>query len=303
MKGFFYSLSLLYSRLAAVFSHENKLFNEKFASDFELQQISHEQPSGLLLGVDRFGRTLSVESTEARRDLGNLAIFGPPGSGKTIREIEQLRNWRGSAIVNDPKFQLSDETAAIRKKYSKVYFFAPSEEAGHQYDPLDGVEKERKLFNLAMHLLYVPNESDPAFRERAAKMLTQLLLAAKLAWKRGVTDKRPLPYVAWLVNLGGLNDVAREVNAISPYLAQKLLDAQYKPNTNYEDNKYRISAWDTLSARLYPLLTDDICNISMAQISKLETLFFQKSQSPFFYGGMNLISYPFLRLLNLSGSP
>ena len=65
-------------------------------------------------------------------------------------------------------------------------------------------------------------------------MLTQLLLAAKLARKKGLTDKRPLPYVAWLLSLGGLNDVAREVNAVSPALAQKLLSAPYHPEKDYE---------------------------------------------------------------------
>ena len=54
-------------------------------------------------------------------------------------------------------------------------------------------------------------------------MLTQLFLAAKLARTQGLTDLQPLPYVAWVINVGGLNDVAREVNAVSPKLARKLL--------------------------------------------------------------------------------
>jgi hypothetical protein len=106
--------------------------------------------------------------------------------------------------------------------------------------------------------LYVPNEKEPAFTERATKMLTQLLLAAKLARKNGGTDLRPLPYVAWLLSLGGLNDVAREVNAVSPALAQKLLEVPYHPEKDYEQNAYRISSWDSLAARLYPLLTEDV---------------------------------------------
>src|SRR5262249_52386388 len=119
--------------------------------------------------------------------LGHLAVFGPTGSGKTTREEEQLRKWKGSAIVNDPKFQLSHETADIRKQFGNVYFFSPSEGAGDRYDPLDGIESERKIYSLAKHLLYVPNEKEPAFTERATKMLTQLLLTAKLAWKKGGT--------------------------------------------------------------------------------------------------------------------
>ena len=65
----------------------------------------------------------------------------------------------------------------------------------------------------------------------AQQMLTQLFLAAKLI------GERALPFVARMVKLGGLNDVARELNAISPALAQKFLDAPYHPEKDYEDNK------------------------------------------------------------------
>jgi TraM recognition site of TraD and TraG len=89
-------------------------------------------------------------------------------------------------------------------------------------------------------------------------MLTQLFLAAKIAFKNGLTDLRPLPYVAWLITLGGLNDAAAEVNKVSPKLAQKLLNTHYHPEKDHEQNPYRLSSWDSMCARLYPLLTDDI---------------------------------------------
>jgi type IV secretion system protein VirD4 len=160
--------------------------------------------------------------------------------------------------------------------FGKVYFFSPSEGAGDTYDPLEGIESERKIYSLAKHLLYVPNEKEPAFTERATKMLTQLFLAAKLAWKMGLTDKRPLPYVAWLLSLGGLNDVAREVNAVSPALAQRLLQAPYHPEKDYEQNAYRISSWDSLAARLYPLLTDDVVRCFNGSDIKVRDVLFSK---------------------------
>ena len=250
MKNFLYQVTVFLQKLFT--SQSKHLHTARWAHDYELQSLSHETPKGLLIGIDRFGRTLSVEATEEKPDLGNLAIFGSTGTGKTTRELRQLRAWQGSLIVNDIKGDLSHETAAIRRKYGKVFFFAPSAGAGHRYDPLDGIYDERKLYSLAKHLLYVPDEKEPAFTERATKMLTQLFLAAKLI------GERSLPFVARMVQLGGLNDVARELNAISPALAQKFLDAPYHPEKDYEENKYRISAWDSLSARLYPLLTDDI---------------------------------------------
>ena len=98
----------------------------------------------------------------------------------------------------------------------------------------------------------------------------------KDAWKQGLTDKRPLPYVAWLINVGGLNDVAREVNAVSPDLAQKLLNAPYHPEKDYEQNPYRRSSWDSMCSRLYPLLTDDIVACFNGSDIKVRELIFSK---------------------------
>src|SRR5262245_27384061 len=265
-----------FSRIARLFGTHKHLHTDRFAAHHEVKSLVHDTAYGLVLGLDRFGRLLIVEATQDRPHLGHLAVFGPTGSGKTTREEEQLRTWRGSALVNDPKFQLSHETADIRKKFGNVYFFSPSEGAGDRYDPLDGIESERKIYSLAKHLLYVPNEKEPAFTERATKMLTQLLLAAKLARKMRRTKLRPLPFVAWLLRLGGLNDVAREVNKVSPALAQKLLSAPYHPEKDYEQNAYRISSWDSLDARLYPLLREEVVRCFNGSDIKMRDVLFSK---------------------------
>jgi len=107
-------------------------------------------------------------------------------------------------------------------------------------------------------------------------MLTALLLTAKLALKMGKTNLRPLPYVAWLLSLGGLNDVAKVVNDISPALAQKLLSAPYHPEKDYEQNAYRISSWDSLDARLYPLLTEEVVRCFNGSDIKMRDVLFSK---------------------------
>jgi type IV secretory pathway TraG/TraD family ATPase VirD4 len=276
------STSWLSRCLAAWLWPQQYLHTDRFANDREVKRLARETTLGLVLGLDRFSNLLSVEATPERPHLGHLAIFGSTGAGKTRREIRQLKDWNGHVISNDPKGDLSNETAEIRKAFSDVYFFAPSEGKGHTYDPLDGIEDERKLYNLAKHLLYVPNEKEPAFTEWATKMLTQLFRAAKLARKQGLTDMRPLPYVAWLINLGSLNDVAREVNAVSPDIAQKLLNTAYHPEKDYEQNPYRRSSWDSMCARLYPLLTEDIVKcFNGADIKVRELVFLKKPQTIF----------------------
>jgi type IV secretory pathway TraG/TraD family ATPase VirD4 len=268
--------AFLLSQLPLWLWPQKHLHNDRFAYDREVKSLTHETSLGLVLGLDRFGNLLSVQATPEKPHLGHLAIFGSTGAGKTRREIEQLKRWKGHVIVNDPKCDLSNETAEFRKQFSDVFFFAPSEGKGHTYDPLDGIEDERKLYNLAKHLLYVPNEKEPAFTEWATEMLTQLFLAAKLAFKNGLTELRPLPYVAWLINLGGLNDVAREVNAVSPKIAQKLLHEAYHPEKKYEENPYRRSSWDSMRARLYPLLTEDVVKCFNGADIQVRDLVFSK---------------------------
>ncbi len=267
MKNFLYHLLLFFQKLFT--PHDTHLHNARFARDYELVSLSHDKPhnSGLLLGVDRFNRVLSVESTEARQELGHLGIFGPSRSGKTIREEQQLRQWKYSIIVNDIKHELSDKTAEIRAKYGPVFFLDPSGGVGHQYDPLDGVYNERQLYKLAYHLLYDPNEKETVFTERATKMLTQLFLAAR------IVGERSLPYVGRVVNFG-LNGVARILNTISPPLAAKFLDAEYKANHDFEEDRFRSSAWATLSARLYFLLTEDIVRCFNGSDFKVKDLLF-----------------------------
>jgi type IV secretory pathway TraG/TraD family ATPase VirD4 len=115
------SMSVIWlHRLAALLWPQKHLYTDRFATRAEIQTLAHETSYGLVLGVDASGQTLSVEATEKRLHLEHLAIFGPTGSGKTRREIRQLKKWKGSVIVNDPKCDLSNETADFRKRFSRV---------------------------------------------------------------------------------------------------------------------------------------------------------------------------------------
>jgi hypothetical protein len=123
---------------------------------------------------------------------------------------------------------------------------------GNQYDPLEGVVTEDELYNSAKLLLYEPREGDGiAFTQRATKMLTLLFLAAR---ERGC---RPLPFVAQMADLG-LNSAARIINSISPVIARRLLDGEYNPQNDYDENTYLSSSWESLTARLFPLLTEKV---------------------------------------------
>jgi type IV secretory pathway TraG/TraD family ATPase VirD4 len=73
----------------------------------------------------------------------------------------------------------------------------------------------------------------------------------------GQEQYRLLPFVGHMADLG-LNSAAAVVSAISPALARRLLDGAYDPEHDYNENKYLASSWESLTAKLYPLLTDRI---------------------------------------------
>ena len=121
---------------------------------------------------------------------------------------------------------------------------------GNEYDPLASKHTEDGLLSSATHLLFKPDEGDGAiFTQRATMMLTQLFLAAK---QEGYA---PLPYVRQLIH-DGLLATAAKLDTISPRLATKFLDSEFK-DANFSD-RFLQSAWSTLSARLYPLLTETV---------------------------------------------
>ena len=56
----------------------------------------------------------------------------------------------------------------------------------------------------------------------------------------------------------GLNSAASFINDISPTIARRLLDGEYNPEQDYDDKRFLSSSWESLTARLYPLLTERI---------------------------------------------
>ncbi len=121
---------------------------------------------------------------------------------------------------------------------------------GHRYDPLLNKHTEDELIFAATHLLFKPDEGDGAiFTQRATAMLTQIFLAARKV------NAPPLPYTRQTLRLG-LQGAAKQLHAISPVLATLLLDVRYE-EANFTD-RFLLSAWGTLTARMRPLLTETV---------------------------------------------
>jgi type IV secretion system protein VirD4 len=231
------------------------LHRARFAKRSELTELLHRDlcNDGVLLGTRCdylfFKRFVAVRPTPKRREIGNTLIVAPTRAGKGLLAISQLLSWQHSVIVNDIKGELFTATAGYRSQLGDVYVIDPTG-VGHSYNPLFEKKTEDDLLSAASHLLYQADEGEGRiFTQRATVMLSQLFAAAKL---EGVAA---LPYVRHTIRLG-LSACATRLNAVSPELATRFLDVEYN-EVNFSD-RFLLSAWGTLTARMQPLLTETV---------------------------------------------
>jgi type IV secretion system protein VirD4 len=261
MKRFFYTVSLLLTTSASFFSRGSQLYSSRF---IRLDELTHlltrtlERTTSLLFGTGPFRYVLNVKPTKTRQELGNLLVVAPPRSGKSVLAVSQLLTWEHSCIVNDIKGELFAQTAGYRSTLGNVYVIDPVAGVGHRYDPFAGRTSERELYTLVHHLLFDPTDRDPIFIERAKKMLTQMTRAARLENTHAGQERyRMLPYIAHMLNTRGLKGTAEHLQYLSPELATKFLSGAFT-DANFDDDRFLLSCWGTLNARLWPLLTDDV---------------------------------------------
>jgi type IV secretion system protein VirD4 len=230
------------------------LHRARFAQWHELRELFSKtlSPDGVLLGTRRdfllLKRLVMVRPTQMRREIGNLLIVAPTRAGKGLLAISQLLTWKHSVIVNDIKGELFAATAGYRATLGEVYVLDPTG-VGHCYNPLQEKRTEDAFLSAAKHLLYQPDERDKVFTQRAIGMLARLFAAAR---REGYA---PLPYVRFLIE-SGLRKTAGRLNTVDPRLAARFLYADFA-EANFE-NKFLVSAWETLTAWLEPLLTETV---------------------------------------------
>jgi type IV secretion system protein VirD4 len=231
-------------------SEPDALHRARWAIGSEIEPIrSTTLPAdGLLLGRDR-ATWLAVRPVVRRKELGSVLVVGPTRSGKGLLATTQLLTWNHSVVVNDIKGELYQATAGFRASLGPVFVIDPAG-MGHRFDPLASREGEDGLYAAAAALLVDPDEGDgKIFTLRAVTMLSSLFGAARA---RGVP---PLPFVRLMV-ASGLKEAAATVQSIDQKLVARLLDGPCE-STDF-DNRFLLSAWGTLSARLWPLLTENL---------------------------------------------
>ena len=266
VKRFFYRLAVFFSWAHTsrvwhfLFPKPEALHKDRFALTHEVADLTASTlpTDSLLLGVNQFSRLLRVRATPKRRELGNILIEAPTGGGKGLLAVSQLLTWCQSAIVFDIKGDLYKQTAGYRATFGPVYRF-DTRGQGHRFDPFRGREDDDELYAIAHHLLYEPHEGDgKSFTQKGTKMLLIVFLAGREANRQaGKKDGPIMPFVGSIADLG-LNRAARLLYEISPDLARRFLDEDYNPEKDYTEKKYLRDAWESVTARLYPLLMQRI---------------------------------------------
>ncbi len=242
---------LFFNKITAWLQAKNHLHTSRFAHPYELSPLlgSALSANGLLLGRGAYNQFLSINPTLERRQLRNMLIVARTGGGKGLLAVSQLLTWQYSVIVNDIKGDLFTQTAGYRSTLGKVFVIDPRG-VGHRYDPTLGKHTSLELKSIAKNLLYKPDEREgEIFTQRAARMLDAIFQAARLE------NTSPLTYIAHLIN-EPLPFVAERIHSLSPKLAVQFLDGEFE-KADFE-NKFLLSAWGTLTAKLDTLLTDTV---------------------------------------------
>ncbi len=273
MNRFLYTITTFLSKILVLLFPSKQLYIARFARLDELESLTSSRldESGLLLGKGHFNQILRICATPKRWELGNLLVVAPTRGGKGLLATSQLLTWKHSVIVNDIKGDLFTQTAGYRSMLGEIIVIDPTG-VGHRFDPLEGKQTEDELHCAATHLLFKPDEGEGAiFTQRATRMLTQLLLAAR------IKGKAPLPYVGQIIN-GGLPDAAQRLNTIQPKLATKFLDVSFEQaeKANFTD-RFLLSAWSTLTAKMESLLTETVIrSLAGSDFTPRELLFSEK---------------------------
>ena len=118
---------------------------------------------------------------------------------------------------------------------------------------------EDELYAAAKNLLFDPKEAEGrSFTEWGILLEVLKWQACLLLNRQTGGNYRFLPFTRAIGKLG-INPAAAAINAISPALAQEMLDGEYDPEENYKENKYFANSWQSSRARMYPLLNREDC--------------------------------------------
>ena len=260
------------------YSHSSELASARFAAPHETARLAgadlEDLGTALLLGISHFNRIAAVRPARKRPELGNMLVCAPPRMGKSKAAIAQLLTFKHSIVCLDVKGELYKATAGFRSTLGPVYVFDP-QGYGNAYAPLHNKTTEDQLYSQAVRLLFEPNEREPIYAQRGADMLACIWQAARME------GMAPFPYTRFCIRLGPRGTAAR-LNRLSPALATQFLLSDFE-DANFSDDRFLLSCWGTVTARLKPLITETVIrSLTHAAFSPAELMLSPKPVTWYF---------------------
>lgn len=154
-------------------SNPNKLDSAEF------QKENWKQAKGIVFGYSKEGNLVRFDSETEM----NCAIFGSPGSAKTVGYVKpNARCFGGSVLAVDIKGDIFE----YNKHYRKIIRFAPDIPdaiyKSARFNPFEGFDKlsrtelKLRVLNMAEILIPMDSQKEPYFSVTARKMFTGFLL-------------------------------------------------------------------------------------------------------------------------------
>lgn len=147
--------------------------------DTAFPKLDWKSTKGIMFGYSKDGNLITYDSKTEM----NCAIFGSPGSAKTVGYVKpNARRFDGSVIAVDIKGDIYE----YNKRYRKIIRFAPDipnaiQNSAHfnpfnGFDRLSKTELKLRVTNMAEILIPMDSKKEPYFSVTARKMFTGFLL-------------------------------------------------------------------------------------------------------------------------------
>lgn len=203
---FFYGLKMKFGRWHEFVFRFSKLSTSGFAPSLATMTYGFSH-SKVLIGrvyLAGFGLYQSVGIKVSR----HIMVYAMTGAGKTSWLITMLSTWLGSAIIIDPKAQITDTLCEKDKR--RWVKLAPYEQDTAQWNPIDDIRfaMQRRGDDVAVLwtkrlaesiVITPPKASQPYFTQNARGFVTALILHV-LSHHR--EEEQTLPYIFTLATQG-----------------------------------------------------------------------------------------------------
>ena len=216
-----------------------KKSQSKWSTDpFKTMNISE----GIILG--REDKELVIIHPESKLDNRNVIVVGSPGSSKGQAFVipNLLNNYTSSMIVTDPKGELYDQLADIKRDQGyDVHQVDFMNLVGSRYNPLDYIESDLDAKNVATTISRnsAKDIKEDFFFNTARDLLVGLILLAKADGNGGLTKKSSMNEVKALFNEISANE--HMLNEICEGIGSEHIAYQYLKEASVAEGNTRAS--------------------------------------------------------------